>query len=224
MTESVMTPESTQAAEAVRHVTFDWGGVFTVGTFDGRSTARLAERYDLNVEDVRRHYFALVHHLEVGEWTLEVFWAEFGGRIGLGHVPYADFRDLYVGSVARNEPMYDLLARLPRGVKVGLLSNNYPVVCDELRADPAFGRFDALVFSNELGHKKPHPASFTALEAAMGVPAGACAFVDDVQENIDAANLAGFHGILYDHTRHAEFESALEAWLGTPLPAREASV
>ena len=36
-----MTPPSLPAA---RHVAFDWGGVFTVGTFDGRSTQNVAER------------------------------------------------------------------------------------------------------------------------------------------------------------------------------------
>ena len=202
-----------------RHVAFDWGGVFTIGTFDGRSTARLAERYGLNVDEVRRHYFGLVHHLEVGEWTLPAFWEEFSSRLGLTTVPYEEFEELYLGSVLRNEPMYALLTRIPRGVRVGLLSNNYPVVSDRLRQDPAFARFDALVFSNELGHKKPYPESFAALADAMGVPTADCAFVDDVQENIDAARAAGFAGLLYHHERHEEFERALADWLAGE-PAR----
>lgn len=197
-----------------RHVAFDWGGVFTLGTFDGRSTARLAEHYGLDVTEVRRHYFALVHFLEVGEWTLPAFWTEFGRRLGLAEVPYADFRDVYLGSVARNEPMYDLLAGLPRRVRVGLLSNNYPVVCDLLREDPAFGRFDALVFSNEIGHKKPAREAFAALAESLSVPPETCAFVDDVQENIEAAEDFGFRGLLYDHARHADFVRALSEWLG----------
>jgi HAD superfamily hydrolase (TIGR01509 family) len=90
------------------------------------------------------------------------------------------------------------------------------VVTDHLRRDPRFARFDALVFSNELGHKKPAPEAFAALEAAMERPAVQTAFVDDVQENIDAANAAGFHGILYHHEAHAAFERELAAWLGGP--------
>jgi putative hydrolase of the HAD superfamily len=206
---------TTPNSPAPRHLAFDWGGVFTVGTFDGRSTARLAAAHGLDVTEVRRHYFDLVHHLEVGEWTLPAFWQEFARRIGLPGVPYEDFEALYVGSVAHNEPMYALLARLPHDVRVGLLSNNYPVVSDRLRADPRFARFDALVFSNEIGHKKPHPESFDALAAAMGVARGQVAFVDDVQENIDAARAAGFHGLLYHHERHADFERDLARWFAT---------
>lgn len=196
-----------------RHVAFDWGGVFTVGTFDGRSTANVAGRSGVPVERVRDSYFRHVRQLEVGAWSLDQFWAVLQQETGAA-LPYAEFEALYLGSIADHAPMYATLAALPAGVRVGLLSNNYPVVSTHLRADPRFARFDALVFSNELGHKKPAPESFAALETAMQRPAAQTAFVDDVQENIDAANAAGFHGILYHHEAHAAFEQALAAWLG----------
>ncbi len=195
-----------------RHVAFDWGGVFTVGTFDGRSTQNVADHSGVPVERVRDSYFRHVQQLEVGAWTLDHFWSVLQGETGVT-LPYADFEALYLGSIADHAPMYATLAALPEGVRVGLLSNNYPVVSDHLRADPRFARFDALVFSNELGHKKPAPESFAALEAAMELPAAQTAFVDDVQENIAAANAAGFHGILYHHEAHAAFERELAQWL-----------
>lgn len=195
-----------------RHVAFDWGGVFTIGTFDGRSTQNLAGRTGVSVERVRESYFRHVRQLEVGAWTLPQFWATMGQETGIT-LPYADFEALYLGSIADHLPMYTTLAGLPPGVRVGLLSNNYPVVSDHLRRDPRFARFDALVFSNEIGVKKPAPEAFAALEQAMRVPAAQVAFVDDVQENIDAAQQAGFHGILYHHDAHAAFERELAAWL-----------
>ncbi len=202
-----------------RHVAFDWGGVFTIGTFDGRSTQNVADRSGVDVERVRESYFRHVRQLEVGEWTLPQFWTVMGQETGIT-LPYTEFEALYLGSVHDNAPMYATLERLPPGVRVGLLSNNYPVVSDHLRRDPRFARFGALVFSNELRQKKPHPGAFAALEQAMGVPAAQTAFVDDVQENIDAARQAGFHGLLYHHDRHAEFERELEAWLGVPVGVR----
>lgn len=201
------------AAPAPRHVAFDWGGVFTVGTFDGRSTQNVADRSGVPVGRVRDSYFRHVRQLEVGAWTLDHFWTVMQAETG-AELPYAEFEALYLGSIADHAPMYATLAALPAGVRVGLLSNNYPVVSAHLRRDPRFARFDALVFSNELGHKKPAPEAFAALEAALERPAAQTAFVDDVQENIDAANAAGFHGILYHHGAHAEFERELAAWLG----------
>ncbi|GAA5511855.1 phosphoglycolate phosphatase [Deinococcus carri] len=203
---------------APRHVAFDWGGVFTVGTFDGRSTQNMADRSGVPVARVRESYFRHVRQLEVGEWTLPQFWDVMQAETGIT-LPYADFEALYLSSIHDNLPMYATLECLPAGVRVGLLSNNYPVVSDHLRRDPRFARFDALVFSNELRQKKPHPDAFAALAEAMGVPAPQVAFVDDVQENIEAARLAGFHGLLYHHERHAEFERELGAWLGVPVGA-----
>ncbi len=195
-----------------RHVAFDWGGVFTVGTFDGRSTQNVADRAGVPVERVRESYFRHVRQLEVGAWSLPQFWTVLQEEAGIP-LPYDEFEELYLGSVHDNAPMYATLAALPEGVRVGLLSNNYPVVSDHLRRDPRFGRFDALVFSNEIGHKKPAPEAFDALQEAMGVPAAQVAFVDDVQENIDAAHAAGFHGLLYHHDHHAQFGHDLAAWL-----------
>ncbi|AWN24441.1 HAD family phosphatase [Deinococcus irradiatisoli] len=204
---------SSSSPSAAHHVAFDWGGVFTVGTFDGRSTGNLAERTGVPVDRVRESYFRHVRQLEVGAWSLPQFWDTLQQESGAA-LPYAEFEALYLGSVHDNTPMYAMLSRLPAGVRVGLLSNNYPVVSDHLRARPEFARFDALVFSNEIGVKKPDPESFAALEAAMRCPAAQVAFVDDVQENIEAAQAYGFHGLLYHHERHAEFEAQLAAWLG----------
>ena len=200
-----------------RHLAFDWGGVFTIGTFDGRSTGRLAERLGLDTGAVRASYFRHVGQLEVGTWSLSQFWEVLSHEIGITAADptfgYADFEALYLSSILPNAPMYALLARLPAGVRVGLLSNNYPVVSGHLRRDPAFARLHNPVFSNEIGVKKPDPASFAALKTAMGLPASQVAFVDDVQENILAARQAGFHGLIYDHTEHADFERRLAAWL-----------
>ncbi|HWG84676.1 MAG TPA: HAD family phosphatase [Deinococcales bacterium] len=193
-----------------RAVAFDWGGVFTLGTFDGRSTERLAERYGLDLEEVRRHYFSLVARLELGEWGLEHFWQEFSRRIGLAGVPYGDFRELYLGSIRENPAMYGFLSALPGHYRSGLLSNNYPEVCGVLRADPRLRRLDALVFSNEIGAKKPDACAFHALTAALGVPPERTAFVDDVEENLEAARRLGFQALLYDD--HQRFLERFAAW------------
>lgn len=220
-----------EAAEQARHVAFDWGGVFTIGTFDGRSTARLAERLGLELERVRESYFRHVRQLEVGAWSLPQFWEVLAAETGITGTAvtrtggtsddpaftYRDFEALYLGSILDNGPMYALLARLPDTVRVGLLSNNYPVVSDHLRGLAAFGRLHHPVFSNEIGIKKPDPASFAALEVAMGVPAAQVAFVDDVHENIAAAEQAGFHGLIYDHAQHEDFVQRLAAWLKMPI-------
>lgn len=159
----------TDSTLAPRHVAFDWGGVFTIGTFDGRSTQNIADRSGVPVERVRESYFRHVRQLEVGEWTLPQFWSVMQEETGIT-LPYDEFEALYLGSVHDNLPMYATLAALPRSVRVGLLSNNYPVVSDHLRRDPRFARFDALVFSNELRQKNPTPTPSPPCKARWRCP------------------------------------------------------
>ena len=83
-------PASLQPPTRSRHVAFDWGGVFTIGTFDGRSTGNVAERTGVSAEQVRQSYFRHVRQLEVGAWTLPQFWDTVQGESGAS-LPYAEF-------------------------------------------------------------------------------------------------------------------------------------
>ncbi len=174
-----------------RGILFDWGGVFTVGTFDGRMVRNTARRFGLEEKEVARAYFAEVQRLELGAWSLPRFWSYFSRALGLD-APYADFEALFLASVAPRREMYELLAAIPAEVTVGLLSNNYPVISDYLRAGEGFDRFDAVFFSNEEGVKKPDARAFELALERMGLPAGEVLFVDDHPDNVAAADALGF--------------------------------
>jgi epoxide hydrolase-like predicted phosphatase len=196
----------------MRAITFDWGGVFTVGTFDGNATERMSVAYRVPLEGVRASYFKHVKHLEVGEWTLEHFWNVLQAETGMV-ADYLEFETLYLGSIRENAAMYDFFPTIPREFRVGLLSNNYPVVHEKLQVDPRWSRFDAMVFSNLIGVKKPDPVSFHKLSEAVGVPPEKSIFVDDVEENLTAARALGFSTILYSALEHDRFLQELEAWI-----------
>jgi len=174
----------------LRGILFDWGGVFTVGTFDGRVVKNTARRFGLEEARVGEAYFAEVRRLELGEWSLPRFWAYFAQALDV-EAPYEDFEALFLASVAPRSEMYELLAAIPAEVTVGLLSNNYPVISDYLRAGEGFDRFDAVFFSNEEGVKKPDARAFELALERMGLPAGEVLFVDDHPDNVAAAAKLG---------------------------------
>ncbi len=196
----------------MKAITFDWGGVFTIGTFDGNATQRISMAYGVPLGQVRASYFSHVRHLEVGEWTLEHFWNVLKQETGMV-ADYAEFEALYLGSIRENAAMYDFLPTLAPEYRVGLLSNNYPVVYEVLQSDSRWSRFDAMVFSNLIGVKKPDPVAFHKLSEAVGVPPEQSIFIDDVQENLEVARKLGFATILYDALEHPRFLSELEAWM-----------
>ncbi len=200
-------------------VAFDWGGVFTVGTFDSSAVRALARLVGAEAADLEPAYLALMAEFEAGAFDLpgfhERFCAATGRRPGLG-----EFRAAFLGAVRERREAYDLVAALPDGVRVGVLSNNVAELCDLVRGDPRLGRVSAFVFSNEIGVRKPDPAAYRALLEALGADAGEVVFVDDNPSNVAAARDQGIVGVLLD----AQFPRRWrEAVPGIPLPPRLAA-
>ena len=201
-------------APAVRGIAFDWGGVFTVGTFDGQAIARLARLYGVDEALMRPRYLELMELFEVGAFDLPTFMArlsraiagEAAGAPGTlevgdapsGRVDEGAFREAFLGAPLERPAMYALLAGIPAGYAVGMLSNNVPVLCDRVRDDPRAARIERFVFSNEIGVRKPDPAAFMALAESLLLPTHEIVFVDDAPRNVDAARALGFQALLLD--------------------------
>jgi HAD superfamily hydrolase (TIGR01509 family) len=103
------------------------------------------------------------------------------------------------------------------GVVVRATASNYPHWVEELAVGPLAGRFDRVLASCHLGVRKPEPAFFERLLEELALDAPQVLFVDDRQENVDAARAAG----LAAH-RFAGAEE-LRAWLvghGVPVAER----
>ncbi len=201
---------------SIRAITFDWGGVFTVGTFDHRAASALAELHELQPDEVEPRYLTLMAEFEVGAFDLPEFHRRFQRAVGRTSDLRA-FRRSFLTAAVERPAMYRLLASLPEGVAVGMLSNNVPELCDQVRSDPRMRRVEAFVFSNEIGVRKPDARAFQALTDAIGVPPEATVFVDDSPTNIAACASLGFTGLLLD-----DLASFASRWRETlphlPLP------
>ena len=190
----------------IRAIAFDWGGIFTEGTFDSSAVRNLAELADTSVDEIGATYFPLMEEFEVGAFDLEGFVARFREASGLD-IDEDAFRTTFLGSVRERTAMFAVLGSIPPAYTVGMLSNNVPVLCDRVRDDKRMARIETFVFSNEIGVRKPDPDAFAALTTALGVPPRETVFVDDSEANIEAANDLGFDGILLD-----TFEGFLARW------------
>lgn len=178
-------------------IAFDWGGVFTEGTFDGSAVRNLAGAFGVSEDEIGKTYFPLMERFEAGAFDFPRFHEHFLERSGLS-LPLATFKETFLDSVKERAAMFGLLASIPRRYTVGMLSNNVAVLCDRVRDDPRLARIEHFVFSNELGVRKPDPAAFAALTEALGVPPGATVFIDDNEANIAACRDLGYRGILLD--------------------------
>lgn len=199
-------------------IAFDWGGIFTVNTFDSSVIKNLTARTGLPQEEVSEIYLNLMADFEAGAFDFDSFTQRILTALK-SDLSASEFRELFLGSVSERGEMYQLLASIPQDYVVGMLSNNVAVLCDQVRDDPRMRRIarEQFVFSNEIKVRKPDPAAFAALSDALGKPAHETIFVDDNEDNIAACNALGYQGILLD-----TYENFCERWQAllpdVPLP------
>jgi putative hydrolase of the HAD superfamily len=65
-----------------------------------------------------------------------------------------------------------------------------------------FRFFQKGIYSYEVGYLKPDPAIFEVTARVLNVIPAATLFIDDMAENIAAAEAAGFCCVHYSHTEH----------------------
>ena len=98
------------------------------------------------------------------------------------------------------------------GLRTGLLSNSWG---NEYPREGWDQMFDAVVISGEVGMRKPEPQIFVHVLELLGVRAEETVFVDDLRQNVEAADALGLVGV--HHTTYADTATTLEGIFGIPL-------
>jgi putative hydrolase of the HAD superfamily len=114
-------------------------------------------------------------------------------------------------ALAPNRELFDYYRTLrrDRGMRFALCTNNVrewePLWRPKLPIDELF---EVVVDSAFVGTRKPEPEIYAITLERLGLPGEACAFVDDLAVNIDAAREVGMHGILFRDTEQTIAELA----------------
>jgi len=225
-------PEPEQPSRAgsrpIRGVIMDWGGVMT-------NPIRDMVQAWLDDEDVDHERYAAVmrpwvtgayshngdinpiHALERGECTTAEFERLLAGllarRDGVQLLAEGLLTRMFAGSIPADS-MYDAVRAIrAAGLRTGLLSNSWGMADYPRHLFP--GMFDVVVISAEVGMRKPEERIFRHATGLLGLDPAECAFVDDIQVNIAAAEALGMTAIL--HTDPAATLARLGGLLGLPL-------
>jgi putative hydrolase of the HAD superfamily len=204
----------------IQAIVSDFGGVLTsplLGAF-----AKLQEGIDVPSEaygDAMAHSLAhdSVHPLfalERGEITEADFLARLERGLGatLGRsVSLHGFAARLMDGLHPNHELFDHFRalRAERGLRFALCTNNVrewePLWRPKLPIDEVF---DIVVDSAFVGTRKPEPEIYAITLERLGLPGEACAFLDDLEINVEAAREAGMHGIVYRDNARALAELA----------------
>jgi putative hydrolase of the HAD superfamily len=200
-----------------RALVCDVGGVLTTPLLAG--FAAFQDHAGVPLEAVGRAVAAVteedganpVHELELGRMTE----ADFLDRIGralsaeVGRpVAMHEFAERYWAALGPNEAMLDLAARARgAGYRTALLTNNVREWEPRWRAIFAVDElFEVVVDSAFVGLRKPDPAIYRLTCERLGLPAGECLFVDDLEPNVEAARAVGLGAVQYRDPEQAVAE------------------
>jgi len=189
---------------------FDFGGVFIDSPFP--AFREICRRKGLDGELLIELTFGPLahdsdhpwHRIERGETSildarLEIL--ELVKAAGLDVDPFVLFAKTLLPNKRGHPAVLESVRHLHSvGIKVGLVTNNAIETRERWRSLlPLDELFDDVVDSSEVGIRKPDPAIYRlALERLGGIPAESAIFLDDLQQNLDAAESLGMHGILVE--------------------------
>ncbi len=195
---------------AIKAVVFDMGGVI-LRTVDGRPRERLAESLGITRQDLETQVFASPSAIraEVGEITAAEHWSNIFDTLGVVDGQQERFKQQYWAGDAIDEDLLAFIRALKLDYKTGLLSNAW----SEARSavESRFGRldmFDVVVFSAEVGMRKPGAEIFALIMDRLQVKPPETLFVDDFATNIQAARALGLHCVHFQQPGQARDEIA----------------
>ena len=182
----------------IRAVIFDIGGVL-VRTEDLEPRRAWERRFGLPDWGLAKIVFEnrYAAPATIGRASLDEVWAEVGRQLRLSAGELAQLRADFWSGDRYDQALIDYLRALRPRYKTGILSNAWPGTRAVHAAHLNGDAFDDLVYSAEVGLAKPDPAIYRlALDRLQVAPAEAV-FVDDVLENVAAAQALGMAGVQF---------------------------
>lgn len=186
---------------ALKAVVFDYGNVLTAG-YDPAARARLLELTGLDEAGLERYYWTRRNDYDLGLLSGDSFWQSFSDAARLALTP-ATVHDLAITDARMwstwNPRMTDWQKQLKaHGFKTGILSNMGDTVLNVLcQTHQWIADFDVVVWSYELKIAKPDPAIYHAMLERIGSRPEETLFLDDREENIEAARALGMRALLF---------------------------
>ncbi len=208
---------------SIRAVIFDFGGVLGLPQ-DPARVATMASLCGLSMEKFQSAYRRDRSELDRGTLPAEEYWGRILQTAGVAADPDLIARierEDSLGWTGINQAVVDWGAELrATGYITAILSNMPEAKLSFMRSTGSFGwinEFRPAIFSCDYLLVKPEPEIYRLCLEKLAVDPGACIFLDDVLQNVQAARDLGMHAI---HFRSpAEAVSALNGHWGLPVTA-----
>jgi len=143
----------------------------------------------------------LAMQYETGLLTTNEFYREAVRQTGLSLSQEA-FAGAYNGIFTPIPSTIELIRKLKPRYRLGLLSNTSEWHFEfGIKTVEVFPLFDTVTLSYEVKAMKPDERIYRDALSKLGMDAGACVYIDDLEENAAAAGRLGMHAVHYQNPR-----------------------
>ena len=189
-------------------VVFDFGGVMTKQPNREAVVTFLRESLKLSASEYEQVHEQKKQALKTGK-TDEEFWIGFAKEKGikLGDNWRTEFDHVLQEAMGINPEMYQLVGELKqKKIRVALLSNIDERLAGFIRKWGLYEPFEPCLLSYEIGIEKPDSKAYELLLQKLNLPAKEVIFIDDLYENVEAANRLGIDAILFESSEQLRQE------------------
>ncbi|MFA6274452.1 MAG: HAD-IA family hydrolase [Candidatus Paceibacterota bacterium] len=183
----------------IKAIAFDYGGV--IETIDGGLRSQIADYLKVDKKKWSEVYFSLNYLCNLGKNSYEELYALVARELGASDKQVDYIHELMKknrNTRALNEELIEIIKDLKKkNYQIGLISNNYIGLRQELIDYKIIDLFDSIVVSSEVGCQKPQPEIFEILFKELKVKSNEVIFVDDSMSSLVGAENIGYIPILY---------------------------
>ena len=192
----------------VKAVIFDFGGVL-LRTEDPGGRRRWEKRLGLQTGELDRIVFGsgTTDRSMVGLATQDDVWQRVAARLGLDDETLQELRRDFWSGDQLDVELVQFVRGLHRRYKTAILSNAWPGARQAFVQRFGLGdAVDEIIVSSEECIAKPDARIYRIAAERLGVAPQEVLFVDDMEENVEAARAIGMRGIRFSNTRQAVAE------------------
>ena len=199
--------------KSIKTIFFDIGGVVVNAPMESYKTLG-AEAFGAREEHVVLCSAEYLPLLEMGKITSAEFWDKVGEKLaymGMGRVvPAWKFKGFWEGvmldSLAVHQEVLELSSRLRAKATVGVLSNTIQEHALILQKEGVYKGFNPVILSCQVGMRKPNADIYQKAAKLANTSTSNCLLIDDMSENVEGAQKAGFQALLYRNVEELRLE------------------
>jgi putative hydrolase of the HAD superfamily len=188
----------------IKAIAFDIGGVMNGVEVEAKEFySLLADKFNITYEEWTQKVYPIFNRALTGKITKEEALNKMAKNLN-SHPDKVEelFIEAYNKMFVRNNELYDYAYNLKKSeYKLIILSDQWPVSNEAIIKIEDRKKFDWAIISCEVGTRKPEKEMFDITIKKTGLSPNEIVFIDDREENIEAAKKVGMNGIVFRNNK-----------------------